>query len=158
MTLRSAFLVAVLAAASLSLHAQQTDEAAVRAVINNELEGWAKYDPHKVAENFTDDAIWLNPFGVELHGSAQLEKFLTNLFARPGYRAASDTIPPKIIAVRFESPDVATVWSDESSKGQIDDATGKPMAPRHSWYLEVLVKRSGVWKIRESIISDQKTP
>ena len=135
-----------------------SDEAAIRAVIAQETEGWQKFDPKQVSSLFTQDAVWQNPFGVRLHGSAEIEKFLTNLMARPGYRAASDTIPPKIIAVRFESPDVATVWSDESSKGQIDDATGKPMAPRHSWYLEVLVKRSGVWKIRESIISDQKTP
>jgi hypothetical protein len=47
------------------------------------------------------------------------------------------------------------VWSDESSQGQIDDATGKPMQPRHSYYLEVLVKRNGVWKITDSIIMDE---
>jgi uncharacterized protein (TIGR02246 family) len=153
------FAFGILACSVSWLHAQQpNEEAAVRAVIAHELEGWAKFDAHMVAENYTDDTHWLNPFAVELHGRAQLEKFLTNLFAGPGYRAAKDTITPRITAIRFESPDVATVWSDESSKGQIDDATGKPMAPRHSWYLEVLVKRNGMWKIRESIISDEKTP
>jgi len=53
---------------------------------------------------------------------------------------------------------VAIVWSDEASAGQIDDATGKPMLPRHSYYLEVLVKQNGVWKISDSIIMDQLKP
>jgi uncharacterized protein (TIGR02246 family) len=132
-----------------------SDEAAVRAVIGRETEGWAKFDAKEVASTYTEDAIWQNPFGVRLHGSAQLEKFLNNLFARPGYRAAKDTAPAKILDVRITSPTSATVWSDESSQGQIDDASGKPMQPRHSFYLEVLVKRNGQWKICDSIIMDE---
>jgi uncharacterized protein (TIGR02246 family) len=134
------------------------DEAAIRALIDTENDAWAKYDAHKVASCYTGDSLWQNPFAVRLHGSAQLEKFLTNLFQRPGYRAAKDTAPPKILDLRFESPTVATVWSDEASIGQISDETGKPMGARHSWYLEVVVKKDGIWKIREAIISDQKQP
>jgi uncharacterized protein (TIGR02246 family) len=138
--------------------AQTTAQEQVRAVIQHEIDGWAKFDAKMVASNFTDDAIWQNPFGVRLHGSAQLERFLTNLFARPGYRSATDTEAPKILDIRMQSPDVAVVWSDESSKGQIDDATGKPMAPRHSYYLEVLVRKNGTWKISESMIMDIVAP
>jgi hypothetical protein len=111
-----------------------------------------------VASTFTSDAIWQNPFGVRLHGSIELEKFLNELFQRPGYRSAKETSAPKILDLRFPSPNVAIVWSDESSEGQIDDATGKPMLPRHSYYMEVLVREDGVWRISDSIIMDVLAP
>ncbi len=41
---------------------------------------------------------------------------------------------------------------------QIDDSkggTGKPMAPRHSYSLEVLVKNDGAWKISDCLIADE---
>jgi len=136
----------------------QADEAPVRALIDRELEGWAKFDAKQVASCFTADAIWQNPFGVRLHGSAQLERFLSNLFQRPGYRSATDTSAPQILDLRRESSDVWVVWSDEASKGQIDDATGKPMEPRHSYYMEVVVKTPAGFKISESMIMDIKQP
>ena len=134
------------------------DSALVRALINRELDGWAKFDAKLVASCFTADALWQNPFGVRLHGSVQLERFLNNLFQRPGYRSATDTSAPKIMDIRHEGGDVWTVWSDESSKGQVDDATGKPMAPRHSYYMEVVVKTPAGFKISESMIMDEKEP
>jgi len=145
------FVVCVAGAA----RAQSGDEAAVRAVAARETAGWLKYDPKEIASLYTVDAIWQNPFGVRLHGSAELEKFLTRLFARPGYRAGKDTDAAKILDVRFPSPTVAVVWSDESSQGQIDDESGKPMLPRHSWYMQVMVKKDGVWKISENLIADE---
>jgi uncharacterized protein (TIGR02246 family) len=138
--------------------ARASDESDVRAVMAREIEGWAKYDAKEVASVFASDAVWQNPFGVRLHGSKQLEKFLIDLFQRPGYRSAKDTSAPKILDVRFPSPNVAVVWSDESSQGQVDDATGKPMLPRHSYYLEVLVKKGGFWKISDSMIMDELVP
>jgi uncharacterized protein (TIGR02246 family) len=137
------------------MRAQGDDEAAVRAVAAHETAAWEKFDPKEIASLYTSDAIWQNPFGVRLHGSAELEKFLTRLFARPGYRAAKDTDAAKITDVRFPSSTVAVVWSEESSQGQIDDETGKPMLPRHSHYLEVMVKKGGVWKISECMIMDE---
>jgi uncharacterized protein (TIGR02246 family) len=134
------------------------DEAAVRAVIARETEGWAKYDARQVVSVFTADAIWQNPFGVRIHGSAELEKFLTELMARPGYRAGKDTVPTKILDLRFTSPTTAAVWSDESIEGLVNDLSGHPMEPRHSYYLEVLVKRDGVWKITDSLIMDRVHP
>ena len=134
--------------------ARASDEGDIRAVVAREIEGWSKYDAREVASLFTSDAIWQNPFGVRLHGSAQLEKFLKRLFERPGYRSAKETSAPKILDLRFPSANVAIVWSDESSAGQIDDATGKPMLPRHSYYLEVLAKQDGAWKISDCIIMD----
>ena len=145
----------LLSCAAVMSAAQSTEEAKVRAVVEHENAGWSAFDAKQVASVFTADAIWQNPFGVRLHGSAELEKFLKNLFARPGYRSAKDTSPPKITDVKLLSPTAAVVWSEESSEGQIDDATGKPMLPRHSHYLEVLVKTDAGWKISQSMIMDE---
>jgi len=136
-------------------HAQQsTDEAAIRAVLARETEGWNKFDPKEVVSTFTEDAIWQNPFGVRLHGRAELEKFLTDLLARPGFRAGTSTAPTTILDLRITSPTSAVVWSDERIDGLINDLSGHPMQPRHSYYLKVLVKKDGEWKISDALIMD----
>jgi uncharacterized protein (TIGR02246 family) len=131
------------------------EEAAVRAVAQKEIDGWLKFDPAQIASCYATDIIWQNPFGVRILTRERLEKFLTNLFARPGYRSAKDTVPPKITDVRMLSPTSAVVWSEEKSAGHIDDDTGKPMKPRYSYYMETLVKKDGAWLITDSIIMDE---
>jgi len=133
---------------------QASEEAAVRAVITREWDGWTGLNAKQVASSYTDDAIWQNPFGVRIHGRVDLEKFLTGLMARPGYQAGKDTKPPTILDVRMTSPTTATVWSDEKIEGLVNDNNGKPMAPRHSYYLEALVKKDGAWKICDAIVMD----
>jgi uncharacterized protein (TIGR02246 family) len=150
----------VLAALSLPLAAlpQATsggEEAAVRALVLREMDGWARFDSAQVASCYTVDTTWQNPFGVRIHSRAVLQKFLTNLFNRPGYRSAKDTSPPRITDIHILSPTSAAVWSEEKTAGQVDDATGKPMAPRYSHYLEVLVRKDGAWLISDSIIMDE---
>ena len=136
-------------------HAQQAgDEAEIRAVLARETEGWNQFDAKKVASTFTQDAIWQNPFGVRLHGAAEIEAFLTGLMARPGYRAGKDTAPTRILDLRLTSATTAAVWSDERIEGLVNDNSGKPMDPRHSFYLKVLVKKDGVWKISDALIMD----
>jgi uncharacterized protein (TIGR02246 family) len=147
--------VTILAVALQTAHAQQsTDEAAIRAVLARETEGWDKFDPKEVVSTYTEDAIWQNPFGVRLHGSAEIEKFLDDLLARPGYRAGKSTSPTKILDLRLTSPTSAAVWSDERIEGLVNDFSGNPMQPRHSYYLKVLVKKDGVWKISDAMIMD----
>jgi uncharacterized protein (TIGR02246 family) len=159
--MRTFRIAAVLAAfaVTLAVSAQSTpvtgDEAAVRAVIAKETDGWAKFDSAKVASCFTLDTTWQNPFGVRIHSRAALEKFLTDLFQRPTYRSAKDTTAAHITDIHMLSATSAVVWSEEKSEGQLDDATGKPMAPRYSHYLEVLTKKNGAWLISDSMIMDE---
>ena len=108
-------------------HAQQAgDEAQIRAVLARETEGWDQFDAKKVASTFTADAVWQNPFGVRLHGAAEIEKFLTGLMSRPGYRAGKDTAPTTILDLRITSPTTAAVWSDERIEGLVNDVSGPP--------------------------------
>jgi uncharacterized protein (TIGR02246 family) len=147
--------VVILALALQTAHTQQpADEAAIRAVLARETEGWDKFDPKEVVSTYTDDVIWQNPFGVRIHGTAEMEKFLTDLLARPGFRAGKSTSPIKILDLRLISPTTAAVWSDERIEGLVNDFSGNPMQPRHSYYLKVLVKKDGVWKISDAIIMD----
>ena len=147
--------VVILALALQTAHTQQpADEAAIRAVLARETEGWDKFDPKEVVSTYTDDVIWQNPFGVRIHGTAEMEKFLTDLLARPGFRAGKSTSPIKILDLRLISSTTAAVWSDERIEGLVNDFSGNPMQPRHSYYLKVLVKKDGVWKISDAIIMD----
>ena len=148
-------MVVLLLAAAARLQAASNDENAVRTVVTQEIEAWQKHDAKAVSSLYTVDAVWQNPFGVRLKSSAALEKFLLRLFQRPGYLAAKETSEAAITDLHFAAPTVAVVWSEESSKDQIDDATGKPMLPRHSHYIEVLVKQAGGWKISECMIMDE---
>jgi uncharacterized protein (TIGR02246 family) len=135
--------------------AQQTsDDAAIRAVLARETEGWDKFDAKEVASVFTADAIWQNHFGVRLHGRVETEKFLTDLLARPGYRAGKSSAPTEILELRLTSPTTAAVWSDEQIEGLVNDFSGHPMQPRHSYYLKVLVKHNGTWKISDALNMD----
>ena len=152
---RLPILLAALLLALPQAHPQQpTDEAAIRAVLAREAEGWDKFDPKEVVSTYTDDVIWQNPFGVRIHGIADMEKFLTNLLARPGFRAGKSTVPTKILDLRLTSPTTAAVWSDEKIDGLVNDFSGNPMQPRHSYYLKVLVKKDGAWKISDALIMD----
>ncbi len=69
--------------------------------------------------------------------------------------AQAQTRSPQILDIRFTSPTTAAVWSDEQIKGLVNDYSGKPMQPRHSYYLDVLVKKDGAWKISDEIVMDQ---
>lgn len=148
-------LIAVLLLALPGAQAQKAkDEAAIRAVLAQETEGWNKFDPEEVASTFTPDAIWQNPFGVRLHGRTEIKAFLTGLMSRPGFRAGQSTVPTTILDLRLTSPTTAAVWSDEKIEGLVNDISGKSMQPRHSYYLKVMVKDQGVWKISDALIMD----
>ena len=136
--------------------AHADDVADVRASLDALAASWAAFDSAGVAGHYTDDAIWQNPFGVRIKGPLRLKAFLDNLFSRPGYRSGKDVAPATVTDVRIISPGVAAAWTLEVSRGQIDDATGKPMGERRSHYLEVLVKRDGRWMITDDMIMDEK--
>jgi uncharacterized protein (TIGR02246 family) len=147
-------LAALLLALPAALPQQSTDESAIRAVLAREQEGWDKFDPKEVVSTYTDDIIWQNPFGVRIHGTADMEKFLTNLLARPGFRAGHSTVPGKILDLHLTSPTTAVVWSDEQIDGLVNDFSGNPMQPRHSYYLRVMVKKDGLWKTSDFLVMD----
>ena len=131
-----------------------SEEPAIRSVLAREADGWNTFNATEVTSSYTEDVIWQNPFGVRLHGRKEVETFLTDLLARPGYRAGTSTMPTRILDLRLTSPTTAAVWSDERIAGLVNDNSGNPMQPRHSYYLKVLVKKDGAWKISDFLIMD----
>jgi uncharacterized protein (TIGR02246 family) len=143
MRLQTLLIVAFLCVSTQNIHAQSSpDETAIRTLLAQENEGWQMFNAEEVASKFTSDAIWQNPFGVRLHGKTEIHKFLGDLMSRPGYRAGKDTSSKKILDLRLTSATTAAVWSDESIEGLINDNSGNPMQPRHSYYLEFLSRKT----------------
>jgi uncharacterized protein (TIGR02246 family) len=136
--------------------AAATPEADVRAVIADVATGYANFDAHQVAANYTEDAVWQNPFGAKLAGRKTIERFLDRLFAEPGFQSMTLLSPLHVTDVHFRTPDVAVVWSEESSGGQVDDRNGQPLGQRKSHYLQVLVRTHDGWRISDDMIMDEK--
>lgn len=131
------------------------DKTEVLTVLNKEELGYSSYDAKMVANLFSADADWWNPFGVHLVGRSEIERFLMKLFAKSGYRSGANT-SNIVFEVRLLEKDIAVAHGYEESAGQIDDDTGKKMAPRKSHYLEVLARRDGQWLIVSEMIMDEK--
>jgi uncharacterized protein (TIGR02246 family) len=136
--------------------AAATPETDVRAVIADVAAGYANFDAKQVAANYAEDAIWENPFGAKLSGKKTIERFLDQQFMEPGFQSVTMLSPLHVTDVRFRTPDVAVVWSEESSAGQVDDRSGQPLGQRKSHYLQVLVRTPQGWRISDDIIMDEK--
>jgi uncharacterized protein (TIGR02246 family) len=135
--------------------ARADDKADILAVLNTEAKGYEVYDAKMASGMFTEDAVWINPFGVQLVGRKKLEHFLTKLFNLPGFRAGKDTSKVSF-DVQLIDPNVAVSYGYLESDDQIDDTTGKKIGPRRSHYLNVLKRQDGKWMIVSEMIMDEK--
>jgi uncharacterized protein (TIGR02246 family) len=147
-------LIAAIAGTAAVPPAFADDLAEVRAVLQTEIRLFDVYDAKLAAQVYAPDVIWQNPFGVRIRSEGELERFLTRLFNRPGYRSGKDTSPPVVTDVKLLGPEAAVAWGEETSAGQVED--GKPLGVRKSHYLEVLRKRDGMWRVTDEMIMDEK--
>lgn len=131
-------------------------EAEVRAVIADLAAGYANFDAQQVATHYTDDAIWQSPFGAKLIGRKTIERFLDREFAEPGFQSVAILSPLRVTDLHFRSPDVAVVWSEDATSGQVDDRNGQPLGQRKTHYLRVLVRTAQGWRISDDLIMDDK--
>jgi ketosteroid isomerase-like protein len=135
--------------------ANADDLADVRATVAMEGKLFDTRNATLAARVYAPDVIWQNPFGVRFHSEAELERFLTRLFKRPGYLAGHTTSKPAFTDVTLLDATSATAWEEDVSEGQIDDSTGKPIGVRKSHVLYVLQKRHGAWLIVDEMIMDE---
>ena len=133
------------------------DEADVRAAILAADHVFEAHDATLARTVYAPDVVWQNPFGVRLHSEKSLEAFLTNLFHRPGYLAGKETSKTEVLDIRILGSDTAAGWTIETSEGQIEDSTGKPIGARKSHTLDVLRKHGGKWWVTDELIMDEKT-
>lgn len=130
-------------------------EAAVRAVVQAANAAWMAGQVDQAMAEYTDDAYWINAFGIERHGRAEIQPFLTRLFANAGFRAATPTTPFTIQAIRFVGPDVALVHVYAASTGQLTNS-GQPLGDRKTHVFRMLVRRQGRWLTDSFQVLDER--
>lgn len=90
---------------------RRADEEAIRALIDQQVKGWAAGDPAAYAAVFTGDAHYITFLGSHYTGRDAIASSYVPLFRRllKGTRLLID-----IIEVRFLAPDVALVHANAS--------------------------------------------
>ena len=128
------------------------DEAAILSVLSRWEEAWSNGDASMAAEDYADNADWLNPWGDRLAGRASIERFLEAMFSDPqfGYRKTEVTSR----TVRFIKPDVAVALTTFEVVGQ-RATSGHEVPRRYGHSCRVLSKREGRWSILTHFFMDE---
>lgn len=147
----------VTVAPATALRQESFDEAGVRAAVSKRIEGRTAFNARLSAEPFEEDAVWINAFGRRLVGRANIEEFLTQLYANQGFVGAEVTEPPAIAEVVFLRPDVAVARVFTRTRGQrLRDGT--MIAERRSHNTMTLTREASGWKVRYEIVTDERDP
>ena len=136
------------------LVAAADDKDAVTSVVERNIAAFRDFDADRVSGTYADDADWTNAFGVRRRGRADIREFLTNLFARPQFRARAQSGPSEM-SVRFAGPDVAIVQTFAEIVGQ-RGPNNEELPPRKLHRLMVLTKNAGEWLIVSELVMDQR--
>src|SRR5262245_23044855 len=81
------------------------DVRAITAIVERFNRAFATGDAGPIADDYADDAEWINAFGVARRGGVAIAAVLQRLFDRGDFAAA--TLTPSPPGVRFVRPDVA---------------------------------------------------
>jgi len=133
----------------------EADRAALLEVLAKLRDGARDRDAHRATEGYAEDADWINAFGVRRKGKAQIEQWMSRLFADPGYQAARITGAPH--EIRLVGPDVAVIHSYSEVVGQ-RTRSGQEMPKRRVHHFRVMAKEGDHWLIVSHIIMDEKDP
>lgn len=133
----------------------KADEAVILTMVAAANLAWETGNAAQAVLEYTDDAYWINAFGIEKHGKAEILPFLTRLFANAGFNAALPTKPRATSSVRFISPDVALVHDYAETTGQLTNS-GQPVGERHTHIFRTLVKRQGRWLTDSFVVQDER--
>jgi len=129
------------------------DEAAVRAAIARWDQAWATKDAALGAQDYADDAHWVNAFGMERQGRAAIGDTLKEVFALPFVMTGQSE--PMIDTVRLLDDEVAIVESKVERRGQ-QLPSGEQLGMRRTSHLRVFQRRDGRWVIVSHLISDAR--
>lgn len=125
--------------------AQQADtakeNAAIRQLIKNYEDAWNRHDPRGLADNYTEDATWVNWFGAYYKGRDDIEFHYRQVHTT--YFKATHYYTRAVEDITYPQPDLAIAHvrtgldNDERFPGQTFEFRR----------MIVLAKRNGVWKI-----------
>jgi uncharacterized protein (TIGR02246 family) len=121
----------------------ETDEHAIRAVMDRFMDAWNHHDAKAFAAVFSEDADFTNWRGTGASGRAKIEEFHAPMFATIFSKSHQEYTD---IKTRFIRPDVAAVDVRWKMTGAID-AQGNPRPEREGLLSFVMAKTAGHWEI-----------
>jgi uncharacterized protein (TIGR02246 family) len=122
------------------------DEAAIQKVWQQFSDAWVRGDAHARAALWAEDASLINPFGLEAHGRAAIEK----VFEQEGAGFAKGTTHTfSNFSYRFLTPTIAEVDTTGTIKG-MRGADGTPMPPLTLHVFAILAKAGGKWQMKDA--------
>ena len=130
------------------------DEKAIQAMLAVSGKGWMTKDAKLASSVYTEDAQWMNAFGIRKNGRAEIEGQLTWLFAHPGEKNSKSS-SFRDFSIKFLRPDVAVVHFYLELTGQMSDS-GKEMPKRKIHTTRIAVKENGKWLIANEVIMDER--
>ena len=114
---------------------QREDEQLIEAVVERWGDAWNRHDMSLMAALVSDDADFVNVWGMRWHGRAEIEREHAERH-RTQFRETVWTT--RKASIQFLRPDVALVHLDWSMQ--------EPL--RHGLFTWVMVKEPGRWSIR----------
>jgi uncharacterized protein (TIGR02246 family) len=132
------------------------DQEGIGATMQALLGGFQQRDVSLMAHVYAADADWINAFGTQKKGSAEILSYLKGLFADANFDQGRMAGPPDI-SLRPVTPDVAimTVHLQVLDQGL---AGGGSIPVRNNFSLHVLQKQSdGSWPIVSEMFMDART-
>lgn len=130
------------------------DKKAIETAYDNWYKGWEKKDYKLASQDYSDDAVWVNAFGMKSVGQKEIEKTLKEVFGMGFVMAGESKTVEK--TVQFIKPDVAIITSLVEREGQ-ETADGKKLETRKTSHQRVFAKKDGNWKIVSHLISDARS-
>jgi len=121
----------------------QTDEQAIRAVMDGFMDAWNRHDAKAWTALFSEDADFTNVRGIGASGRSGIEQFHARVFATIFKNSVQKYTD---IKTRFIRPDVAAVDVRWEMTGSTDQA-GNPVPLRQGLLNFVMVKSHGNWQI-----------
>lgn len=129
------------------------DRQSLLAAIDRWDSAWQSRDAALGSRDYSEDALWVNAFGMRRTGRPAIASTLAEVFALP-FVAAGNSLTMDH-DVRFLGPDAAIVATRVERRGQ-SSPTGESLGVRHTSHLRVFERRSGRWLIVSHLISDAR--
>ncbi|TAM44122.1 MAG: SgcJ/EcaC family oxidoreductase [Acidobacteria bacterium] len=122
------------------------EETAIQLVWQQFSDAWARGDARGRAALWAEDASLINPFGVQAHGRAAIEKVFEQESA--GF-AKGTTQTFSHFSYRFLTPRIAEVDATGEIEG-ISGADGAPLPTMTVHVFAILTKTRGTWRIKDA--------
>ena len=135
--------------------ARTEDASVVRSIVSGVAGGWASGDAKAACSPYSQDAEWINAFGIERKGHDEICAFIGKVI-RNKSRLAVHTTESEIRSVRFLGKNAAVVHAYGESEGQMTSDGLHPIGTRKTHWLLVLQKLKGQWLIVSHLVMDER--